>query len=75
VCEFRNKDKEELKIHLQTCEIYVCSLCSYKHKRISELKSHMKTKHTSKNAIIKHMKMDRDCFSKLSVKNYFSEEI
>ena len=74
VCELRNKNKEELNIHLLTCEIYVCSLCSYKHKRLSELKSHIKTKHTQ-NAIIKHMKMDRENFTKLSCKNYFSEEI
>ena len=75
VCEFRNTNKEELNIHLLTCEIYVCSLCSYKHKRLSELKSHIKTKHTAKNAIIRHMKMDRENFTKLSSKNYFSEEI
>ena len=74
VCEFKNKNKEELEIHLLTCEIYICSLCSYKHKRLSELKSHCKTKHT-RNTIIKHCKMDRDSFSKLSSTNYFSEEI
>ena len=74
VCKLKHKSKEELDIHLLTCEIYVCSLCSYTHKRLSELKSHCKTKHT-RNTIIKHCKMDREDFSKLSCKNYFSEEI
>ena len=74
ICEIRHNNKEELDIHLLTCEIYVCSLCSYRHKRLSELKSHCKTKHT-RNTIIKHCKMDRNNFSKLSCTNYFSEEI
>ena len=74
ICETKHKNKEELDIHLLTCEIYVCSLCSYRHKRLSELKSHCKTKHT-RNTIIKHCKMDRNNFSKLSSTNYFSEEV
>ena len=74
VCELKHNNKEELDIHLLTCEIYLCSLCNYKHKRLSELKSHCKTKHT-RNTIIRHCKMDREHFSKLSSKNYFSEEV
>ena len=74
ICEIRHNNKEELDIHRLTCEIYVCSLCSYRHKRLSELKSHCKTKHT-RNTIIKHCKMERNNFSKLSCTNYFSEEI
>ena len=74
VCDFKHQNKEELVIHLSTCEMYVCSLCTYKHKRISELKSHCKKKHT-KNVIIKHQKMDRENFTKVSSTNHFSEEI
>ena len=74
VCDLRLVNKEELEIYLQTCEIYSCSLCSYRHSRLSELKSHCKKKHT-RNTIIRHHKMDRENFSKVSSKNYFSEEI
>ena len=74
VCDLQHENKEDFDIHLLTCEMYVCSLCSYRHKRLSELKSHCKTKHT-RNTIIKHQKMDRENFKKLSCKNYFSEEI
>ena len=74
VCHLKNTNKEELETHIRTCEIYVCSLCSYKHTRLSDLKNHCKTKHT-RNTIIKHQKMDRDSFEKLSSKNYFSEEV
>jgi hypothetical protein len=51
-----------------------CSLCPYIHKRLSELKSYCKNKHT-KNTIIRHSKMDIDNFSKVSSKNYFSEDV
>ena len=37
-------NKEELDIHFLTCEMYICSLCNYTHKRLSELKNHCKTK-------------------------------
>jgi uncharacterized coiled-coil protein SlyX len=74
VCEIKLGNKEELDIHFLTCEMYICSLCNYTHKRLSELKNHCKTKHT-RNTIIRHSKMDRDNFSKLSFTNYFSEEI
>ena len=74
VCELRLENREDLKVHLLTCEMYICSLCNYRHKRMSELKSHCKTKH-SRNTIIKHSKMDRENFSKLSFSNHFSEEI
>ena len=74
VCDLKHTNKEELETHIRTCEIYVCSLCSYRHKRLSDLKTHCKTKHT-RNTIIKHQKMDRDSFAKLSSKNYFSEEV
>ena len=74
VCDLAHKNKEELDMHLITCELYVCSLCNYTHKRLSELRSHCKNKHT-RNTIIKHRKMDRENFTKLSCTNYFSEEI
>ena len=74
VCDFKLNNKEELGVHLLTCELYTCSLCSYRHKRLSELKSHCKTKHT-RNTIIRHHKTERENISKVSCTNYFSEEI
>jgi hypothetical protein len=74
IFDLKLNNKEELEIHLQTCEMYTCSLCIYRHKRLSKLKSHCKNKHT-KNTIIRHSKMDRDNSLKVSSTNYFSEEI
>ena len=62
------------EFNLLTCEMYTCSVCAYKHKRLSELKNHCKTKH-SRNTIIRHSKMDRENFSKLFFSNHFYEEI
>ena len=42
VCELKHKNKEELDIHLITCEMYVCSLRNYKHKRLSDVKNNKK---------------------------------
>jgi hypothetical protein len=51
VCDLKHTNKEELETHIRTCEIYVSSVCSYRHKSLSDLKNHCKTKHTS-NTII-----------------------
>ena len=55
-------------------EMYGCSLCNYKHKRLSELNSHCKNKHT-RNTIIRHSKMDIENFTKVSFTNHVNEEI
>ena len=58
-----------------TCEMWICSMCTYRHKRLSEwVESNCKNKHT-KNTIIKHSKMDRENYLKVSSTNYFSEAI
>ena len=74
ICDLKIKNKDEFGIQLLNCEMYSNSLCCYRYNRISELKSHCKTKHTG-NTIIRHHKMDRENLSKVSSKNYFSEEI
>ena len=74
ICDLKLKNKDEFGIHLLTCVKYSCSLYSYGHIRISEIKSHCKTKHL-RNTVIRQHKMDRENFSKVSSKNYFGEEI
>ena len=66
--------KEDLDIHLTTCEVYECYKCEYMHKRLSELKTHCKTKHTGNVAIL-HVKMDRENMSEVTCKKYLSDEI
>ena len=29
VCDMKLNNKEDLDVHLYTCEIYICSLCNY----------------------------------------------
>ena len=59
VCEIQLGSKEDLDIHLTTCKVYECYKCEYIHKRLSELKTHCKTKHTGNVAIL-HVKMNRE---------------
>ena len=46
ICDYEAGNKENLVLHLHTCEAYQCFTCGYTHKRLHELKTHCKTKHT-----------------------------
>ena len=52
LCKFRLKNKEVLDLHILACEIYTCSKCEYRHKRLSEMKNHCNTKHGRENTAI-----------------------
>ena len=70
-------NKEDLYTHLLTCEIYKCYTCDHKNKRLSEIKSHIKTKHADQNypITIQHIKMNKEDFRKKICKRYSSKEI
>ena len=62
ICEYQAKSKEELEIHLFTCEIYICSVCRSKEKTLSDLKKHTEDEHTPyiyNNLMLYHNKIDR----------------
>jgi hypothetical protein len=76
VCDFKAENKEMLDIHVSTCEVYECQGCDYSHKRLSEMKTHCKTRHTNtKPTLIVHVKMDRETFSERTYTNYWSNKI
>ena len=56
---------------------YKCYNCDHKNKRLSEIKSHIKTKHADKNypQTIQHIKMNKEDFRKKICKRYSSDEI
>ena len=59
LCGFVAGTLEKLEIHLHTCEIYICcDIC----KNISEVKKHLKEKHTNwlKETNITHAKISRE---------------
>ena len=33
VCEMKLENKQDLDVDLHTCEMYICSICNYKHKK------------------------------------------
>ena len=47
----------------------------YKHKRWSELKSHIKLKHEGRLVTIEHLKMKKEDFKKKTCAKYSSEDI
>ena len=46
LCDFEGKDKENLDIHLTTCESYLCGLCEDKIKMLTDVKEHFNIKHS-----------------------------
>ena len=63
-------------MHLLTCEIYKCYICNHKNKRLSELKSQIKTKHEDKKVVtILHLKMNKEDLRKKTCTRYSSDEI
>ena len=55
ICNYKSQSKEDLEVHLFTCEIYKCDKC------ISKIKKHKEKQHgISANNNLHHVKMDRN---------------
>ena len=74
ICEISLGNKENLDMHLLTCEIYKCFTCDYVNKRLCELKSHCKKKHEG-NTFIQHFKINIDNFKEKTCKSSRSIDI
>ena len=60
LCAFKPKDKEQLEIHLLTCEIYTCTLCDNNFVKLADLKNYVTTDHEyNKYRNIIHAKQNR----------------
>ena len=42
ICDFKAVNKSIIQIHLVTCELYRCSKCDFKSRRLSQVKTHTK---------------------------------
>ena len=67
ICGFEAKSEENLNIHLHTCETFTCDFCNSSDpditvRNLSDLMSHLKSKHPKhfKSTCIVHKKMDRN---------------
>ena len=63
--EYQKLDFPNIFIFLSGQKINIRPALTYRDKQLSELKSHCKNKYTN-NTIIRHCKMNRDSFSKVS---------
>ena len=75
ICDFKAQKKSVLEIHLVTCELYKCSKCEFKSRRLSQVKTHVRKKHESSDHSLHHLKMDRDDPTKVSDTVHFFEDI
>ena len=76
ICNHKAQSKDDLEVHLFTCEMYKCGRCDYKENSISKIKKHTKKKHGIRtNKTLQHVKMDRNNPSEVSDKTYFFDEI
>ena len=60
ICEFKAQKKSILEINLATCELYKCSKCEFKSRRVSQVKTHTNKLHGSGNHFLHHLKTDRN---------------
>ena len=60
ICELQTKTQPELEVHVVTCEMYTCSKCEFKSKRLSQVKTHLRKKHGSGDHTFHHLKIDRN---------------
>ena len=59
ICDFKAQTEKVLEIHLFTCELYRCSKCEFKSRRLSQTKAHMQKQHGTGDHFLNHLKMDR----------------
>ena len=76
LCGEEFKLLENLEMHLQTCEIYECqsSSCWLRGVDISEMKKHIREKHSSTTKL-NHLKMDREKQHIVSSNSYFLKDL
>ena len=60
ICDFKAQTQKVLEIHIVTCEIYKCSKCEFKSRRLSQTKAHMLKQHGAGENFLNHLKMDRN---------------
>ena len=76
ICDLKLRNKEDLEVHLFTCEIYVCRKREFKAKTISEVKLHTESMHgTDKDHFLHHIKMDRNNVNEVSDSKHYFDEI
>ena len=57
--------KEDVDLHLKTCEIYECSSCWLRGKNRSEMKKHIREKHDNSTKL-NHLKMEKEEVNSIS---------
>ena len=70
LCEYIAEDLETLDVHLFTCNIYKCSRCEPKFKKLSDVRTHLETDHADLAEMfwnIQHIKQSRENENEYSI--------
>ena len=74
LCGDEFSEKEDVDIHLRTCEIYECSSCWLRGSNLSDIKKHIQEKHDSSTRL-NHLKMERENDLEVSSTSYCLKEL
>ena len=76
LCGIGFSEKEDLEIHLSTCEMYECDSfsCYLRGKNLSEMKKHIEEKHET-SSFLNHLKIDRNEKFNVTSKSYSLEDL
>ena len=69
LCGYKGEDIDSLETHIHTCETYTCKYCEITFQNITDMKSHLSSRHPKhiKHTDIDHIKMDRKNSEKVSI--------
>ena len=74
IFDFKAQKKSILEINLATCELYKCSKCEFKSRRVSQVKKHTNKLHGSGDHFLHHLKTDRNnIYEVCSTVHYFAD--
>ena len=74
LCGEEFKEREDLEIHLNTCEIFECSSCWLRDGNISDMKNHVRGNHSSTTEV-NHLKMHKEKQHIVSSTSYFLKDL
>ena len=75
LCDTKFDDKDNLELHLRTCEVYECSECYLKDRNLNDMKKHVLEDHEEFTDTIQHMKIDLENLTKVIIKSYKLSEL
>ena len=75
LCDMEFDSSEKIEIHLFTCETFHCEDCGRKEKTFTNIKEHNVKEHGGLRTLISHFKLDRQNYTQVCVKSYWTDDL